>query len=94
MGDMLLATVFPLVMRKAFGSGAGRAALAINLGAVVALITLSVLGMLGVLFPVMIVLGPLTLAQYAYWRRRGGRERTTRQYLAEDPRAKPVSGSA
>jgi hypothetical protein len=36
------------------------------------------------LFPVMVILGPLMVAQYLYWRRRHGPERTTRQYrLAE-----------
>jgi hypothetical protein len=34
--------------------------------------------------PLMTVLGPLMVAQYAYWRRRG-RERTTRRYLEDEP---------
>jgi hypothetical protein len=37
------------------------------------------------LFPVMVVLGPLMLLQYLYWRRRRGQERTMWQYLQEEP---------
>ena len=85
MGDMLLATVFPLVMRKAFGRAAGIASLVCNLSLIVALLTIMVLSRLQVLFPVMILLGPLMIVQYAYWRRRIGRERTTRQYLQAEP---------
>ena len=90
MGDMLLATVFPLVMRKAFGRAAGIASLVSNLGLIVALLTLGVLFRVRILFPVMVLLGPLIVLQYAYWRRRMGRERTTRQYL----QAEPVHGHA
>ena len=85
MGDMLLATVFPLVMRKAFGRAAGLASLVSNLSLILVLLTVAVLSRLQVLFPVMILLGPLTILQYAYWRRRIGRERTTRQYLEAEP---------
>jgi hypothetical protein len=90
MGDMLLATVFPLVMRKAFGRAAGIGSLVSNLGLIVALLTLGVLFRVRILFPVMVLLGPLIVLQYAYWRRRMGRERTTRQYL----QAEPVHGHA
>ena len=33
----------------------------------------------------MVVLGPLMVLQYAYWRRRCGKERTTWQYLQAEP---------
>jgi hypothetical protein len=39
------------------------------------------------LFPVMVVLGPLMVLQYAWWARRRGPERTTRQYLQVEPLA-------
>jgi len=90
MGDMLLATVFPLVMRKAFGRVAGLASLLGNLSMIVALITIMLLSRLQILFPVMILLGPLSVLQYTYWHGRIGRERTTRQYL----QAEPVPGRA
>jgi hypothetical protein len=81
LGDLLLASVFPLVMRKAYGRVAGLVALAL------ALLTIAILlaypqrqG-----FPVMVVLGPLMVAQFLYWRWRRGREWTTKQYLLEEP---------
>jgi hypothetical protein len=85
MGDMLLAAVFPLVMRKAFGRAAGITSLASNLTLIVLLLTVGVISRMQVLFPVMILLGPLIIVQYAYWRHKCGRERTTRQYLQAEP---------
>lgn len=78
---MLLATVFPLVMRKAFGCSAGMIALALALAAIGTLLALPLQGA----FPVMVVLGPLMMLQYLFWCRRCGRERTTWQYLQEEP---------
>ena len=81
LGDLLLAAVFPLVMRKAYGLTAGWAALAIALGTIgVVLAFPSRQG-----FPVMVVLGPLMALQYIYWCWQRGQERTMRQYLREDP---------
>lgn len=81
LGDLLLAAVFPLVMRKAFGLPAGLVSLLLALAAICTLLALPLQG----LFPVMVVLGPLMVLQYLYWRRRRGRERTTWQYLQEEP---------
>ena len=85
LGDLLLAAAFPLVMRKAFGRPAGLAAMAIGLGAIAALILGPIWGLHVEIFPVMVVLGPLMVLQYAYWRRRRGVERTTWQYLQAEP---------
>src|SRR5438270_7326187 len=85
LGDLLLATVFPLVMRKAFGRSAGLLAMVLGLGAIGALLALP----LATIFPVMVVLGPLMLAQYVYWSRRYRVERTTWQYLQAEPLARP-----
>ena len=85
LGDLLLAAAFPLVMRKAFGRPAGLAAMAIGLGAIAALILDPIWGLHVEIFPVMVVLGPLMVLQYAYWRRRRGQERTTWQYLQAEP---------
>jgi hypothetical protein len=87
LGDLLVAAVFPLVMRKAFGRTAGRVAL------VTGLVTLG--GMLTVVsairtepvVPAMLFLGPVMLVQMAWWRRRLRAERTTWQYLAAEPLA-------
>ncbi len=81
LGDLLLATVFPLVMRKAFGRSAGIAAL---VTALIALGTMLALP-LKIVFPAMVVLGPLIVLQYLFWRKYRGQERTTWQYLQEEP---------
>lgn len=81
LGDLLLAAVFPIVMRKAFGRAAGRAAMLVALGVMAALM----LAPVATTFPVMIELGPLMIVQYVYWSRRHGHERTTRQYLQAEP---------
>lgn len=81
LGDLLLAAVFPLVMRKAFGRLAGLVALGLTLVAIATLLVLPVQGG----FPLMVVLGPLMGLQYLAWRRRRGPERTTWRYLREEP---------
>jgi hypothetical protein len=85
LGDLVLAAVFPLVMRKAFGRTAGFASMMIGLVAISLLIMNLISGLLIGTFPVMIVLGPLMVIQYIYWRRRQP-ERTTWQYLQAEPR--------
>jgi hypothetical protein len=84
--DVLFAAVSPLVLRKAFGRSAGLGALIVSLGTLGVLLSLAALGLLRATFPVMVVLGPLMVAQYAYWIRRRGAERTTREYLQAEPR--------
>jgi hypothetical protein len=85
LGDLLLATVFPLAMRKAFGRSAGIAAIAINLGTIAATLASLQLARVEVGVPLMTALGPLMVLQYGYWIRRLGRERTTSEYLRMEP---------
>ena len=85
LGDLLLAAVYPLVMRKAFGPHAGLGATLISLAALGFLVVSPVVGLYTEIFPVMIVLGPLMVGQYLYWRHRCGLERTMWQYLQTDP---------
>ncbi len=85
LGDVLLASVFPLVMRKAFGRGAGLIALVLSVLALVITSLVLFVGTFVTIFPLMVVLGPLMLLQYVYWRRRYGVERTTWQYLQVEP---------
>lgn len=85
LGDLLVAAVFPLVMRKAFGRKAGLLGLVSGLVVIVAMLTTLYLTRAHILIPAMVVLGPLLLAQIAYWRRRVGTERRTRDYLLADP---------
>src|SRR5262249_771232 len=80
LGDMLLATVVRLVMLKAFGRPAGIAAMVLALGAIGSLLALPLKGV----FPVMVVLGPLMVLQYLYWKRRQRQERTMWQYLKRE----------
>jgi hypothetical protein len=88
-GDLLLATVFPLAMRKAFGRSAGIAAMAINLGTIAATMAFLQLAKVEVGVPLMTALGPLMVVQYGFWIRRLGRERTTWQYLQAEPLDQP-----
>jgi hypothetical protein len=85
MGDLLLATAFPLVMRKAYGRRAAVGAIGLALGAIGGLLLVARLGLLSRTFPVMVLLGPLMVIQYAFWHRRLGAERTTWQYLQAEP---------
>ena len=78
----------PLVTRKAYGRRAGLISLLVTLVALTAVLAPPTLGLLQDTFPVMVVLGPLMLLQYVWWRRHCGRERTTWQYLQAE------SGSA
>jgi hypothetical protein len=81
LGDMLLVTLFPLIMYKAFSRRAGMIAGVLELLAIGGMLALP----FTTLFPAMVVLGPLMVLQYLCWSRRRGLERTTWQYLQEDP---------
>lgn len=85
LGDLLVAAVFPLVMRKAFGRRAGLLGLVSGLVVMVAMLSTLYLTQAHTLIPAMVVLGPLLLAQIAYWRRHAGAERRTREYLLAEP---------
>jgi len=85
LGDLLIASAFPLVMRKAFGQRAGGIALALTLLTITLTLTILVAYPQRQGFPVMTVLGPLMVAQFLYWRWRTGHERTTKQYVLDEP---------
>jgi hypothetical protein len=85
LGDLLIASLFPLVMRKAFGKWAGRIALAICLAVIGLMLMLPLIYPQGAMFPAMVVLGPLMILQYFVWYRRFRKERTTWQYLESEP---------
>jgi hypothetical protein len=94
LGDLLLATVGPLVMRKAFGKAAGLVVLVIALAALGVVLALPLSGWFYGTFPVMVMLGPLLVAQYRHWIRRQGTERTTAAYLAAEPGPGPCVSAA
>lgn len=81
LGDLLMASLFPLVMRKAFGRLAGIAAILLTLSA----LAVTIMVPIATIFPVMIVYGPLMVVQYIFWPRKLGSERTTWQYLQAEP---------
>jgi hypothetical protein len=83
-GHLLLAAAFPPVARKAFGRPAGLTAMVLALGTLAMVFAFPPRHT----FPVMIVLGPLTVLQYAYWARCLGHERTTWQYAQAEPVAR------
>ena len=85
LGDMLVATVFALTMRKAFGRPAGLVAVVVTLATVIGALTLLSTGLVRTVIPVMAFLGPLMIVQYAYWLRARHGERTTWQYLQAEP---------
>jgi hypothetical protein len=80
LGDVLLASVFPLVLRKAFGRTPGLVAMGMAVALVSSLFAVAGLGILSGVFPVMAVLGPAIVVQYAFWRIRCGAERTMWKY--------------
>jgi hypothetical protein len=84
LGDLLIATAFPLVMRKAYGRAAGLTALLVCCALLAVVFAVGALGAIAI-FPVMALLGPAIVIQYAWWARRQGAERTTRQYLLMEP---------
>ena len=94
LGDLLLATLGPLVLRKAFGKTPGLVALYISLATIGVVLALPLLGLLRGAFPVMVVLGPLLVGQYAFWLRHKGSERSTAAYLAAEPGPAPYTAAA
>jgi hypothetical protein len=88
LGDLLVAMAAPLVFRKAYGLRAGRVAAASSIAVVGAVVVASGSGWLGGTFPVMVVLGPVIACEHQVARRVVGRERTTVEYLAAEPRAR------
>jgi hypothetical protein len=71
-------------MRKSFGRPAGLAGLGIGLAIVGAVLAALETGAIDTAIPAMVVLGPVMVAQYAYWARRLP-QRTTWQYLQAEP---------
>lgn len=70
LGDVLVLTVGPLVLRKAYGAVAGAVAIALGLAGVCLLAGLAESGRLHGTLPTMVVLGPLLVGQIAWWAKR------------------------
>jgi hypothetical protein len=78
--DLLVAAMFPLAARKAFGKTAGLIALITSLAAIALVLALVHENVVRA-WPPVVALGPLVVAQYFWWVYRRGRERTTWEYL-------------
>jgi hypothetical protein len=84
LGDLLLATVFPPVMHRAFGQTPAAVAAGVSLAAIAGMAAALELANVQVAIPVMTVLGPLMVGQYCFWIRRYRSERAMWQYLSAD----------
>jgi hypothetical protein len=87
LGDLLIATVFPLAICKGYSRNAGVSAMLINFSVIVALPLLPIRE----IFPVMTLLSPAVILQYIYWRYRYGIEGTMHQYQVNYKQSKVVS---
>jgi hypothetical protein len=94
LGDLLIVVLAPLVLHKAFGRTAGIVS-AVSSGAAAAGMLAAIrLGWFSRPIPAMVVLGPLLLPQYAWWRLRLGHERRTWEYLELDAPVRRVTRDA
>jgi hypothetical protein len=85
LGDLLLLVLFPLAATKAYGRVAGLAA---GLSAAAIVVVAGALfwsGLLTTALPLLTILGPAIVIQYAFWRRLGRRERTTQDWRNGTP---------
>ncbi|MGE9695826.1 hypothetical protein [Streptomyces sp. NRRL F-5630] len=94
LGDLLLIVLFPLVAAKAYGRAAALLAGALGVLASSAISVLFATGTLTGAFPLMVVLGPLIVAQHVYWARRTGGERTTAQWRAGASATVPATAAS
>jgi hypothetical protein len=68
LGDLLLATLFPLVMRRSHGKPAGLMASSLTAAAIAGVMLAFLIRPPQTSFPLMIVLGPLMVGQHLFWR--------------------------
>ena len=85
LGDMLMAAVFPLLIYKGYSKTGGVAAMLLAWLAVAVMLVLPLVGVRYAVVPLMVVLGPLMVVQYAVWRKWRGAERTLRQFRRQAP---------
>ena len=84
LGDLLFATVFPIMVRKAFGGRPALLAATSPVCAIAAMLAAIDLRLVPTTIPAMLVLGPLIVAQGVLWRRLLGRERATGSTCTRD----------
>ena len=74
-GDLIVATLLPLCMLKTYGTTSGIVTAGLTSSLCVASLALATSGVLDAYVPVMALVGPAAVANYAVWRRRRPRER-------------------
>ncbi len=79
-GDLIVATLLPLCMLKAYGTTSGIVTAGLTSSLCVASLALATSGVLDAYVPVMALVGPAAVANYAVWRRRQPRERRTFEF--------------
>lgn len=89
LGDVLVASLWVAAVEKGFGRRAALVAALLGAGAALGIALAFWSGLLDEVVPVMVVLGPLVLVQYAVLRRRP--ERTTAAYLGTGGRGSAPS---
>lgn len=94
LGDLLMVVLAPLVLRKAFGRTAGIVSAVTSVAAAAGMLAAVRLGWFSRPIPAMVVLGPLLLLQYAWWRLRLGGERRTWEYLELEAPVRRVTREA
>jgi hypothetical protein len=92
LGDILMMTLFTLIMEKAFGRLAARVAALISFVAIAIAVFVVEAGWVAPIIPMMTPMVPLVILQYLYWQRRYGSERTLGQYWSASE-ASPVAST-
>ncbi|MGC0418163.1 hypothetical protein [Embleya sp. AB8] len=85
LGDVLMLVLYPLVSAKAFGRAAALVAAGVGLAVTGVVSVLFARDVLTAGFPLLTALGPLIVAQYVYWRRATGGERSVARWRSGDP---------
>ncbi|MEV4759269.1 hypothetical protein AB0J86_29805 [Micromonospora sp. NPDC049559] len=80
LGDLLMLALFPLVAQRSFGRPAGLVAAVTGCAVTATVGVLFATGVLSTGVPLLTVLGPLIVGQYALWRALGRRERRNWQW--------------
>jgi hypothetical protein len=80
LGDLLIASLVPLVFTKAYGTRRGGGVAVLNVLALITVAAITATNAVHDIIPFMVVLGPLTVLSYLAFHRESPHERTTYEY--------------
>jgi hypothetical protein len=80
LGDLLIASLVPLVFTKAYGTRRGGGVAVLNVLALITVAAVTATDAVHDIIPFMVVLGPLTVLSYLAFHRESPHERTTYEY--------------